>query len=149
RGKAYGSRLSSARRRVAAAGVEEDRFGGSGDVSEIDCLHSADGIPFAFEHRSISSAVVPAAAEADFSRTPPGTWSSAHVPWTEAEHRIGARAADARAAESSNIAKGAPCSMSERRTWRGDAHVTWVRQSFAADAFDRGARFTPKGDAAG
>ncbi|GAO55538.1 histidine utilization repressor [Novosphingobium sp. MD-1] len=149
RGKAYDLRLLSARRRVAAAGGEEDRFGGSGDVLEIDCLHLADGIPFAFEHRLISLAVVPAAAEADFSRTPPGTWLLAHVPWTEAEHRIGARAADARAAELLNIAKGAPCLMLERRTWRGDAHVTWVRQLFAADAFDLVARFTPKGDAAG
>jgi GntR family histidine utilization transcriptional repressor len=64
-----------------------------------------------------------------------------------APHRC-ARAADARAAELLNIAKGAPCLMLERRTWRGDAHVTWVRQLFAADAFDLcGA--SPKGDAAG
>lgn len=149
RGKVYGLRLLSTRRRPAGAGSEEDRLAGSGDVLEIDCLHLADGLPFALEHRLISLAAVPAAVEADFSKTPPGTWLLAHVPWTEAEHRIGARAADARAAERLNIPKGAPCLMLERRTWRAAAHVTWVRQLFPADAFDLVARFTPKGDAAG
>src|SRR5690606_17143242 len=116
RGKSYGYRP------LARSRTEEEL--------EIDCLHLADGRPFALEHRLITLIAVPEAAYADFSTMPPGPWLIGHVPWTEAEHRISAAPADTRAASLLGIDRHAACLVLERRTWRGDVHITRVRQTF-------------------
>lgn len=145
RGRRYGLRLLARRRRSATAGnALERQLAQGGALLEVDCLHLADDHPFAIEHRLISLAAVPEAIDADFAAVPPGTWLLDAVPWTEAEHRIAAINADARTAGLLDIPLNAACLSVERRTWRGDVHVTHVRQLFAGSDYDLVARFTPK-----
>jgi GntR family histidine utilization transcriptional repressor len=144
RGKTYALRLLSCRK-VSPQDADATRsLAGDGALLEIDCLHLADDVPFAVEHRLISLAAVPEAAAVDFSAISPGSWLLGHVAWTEAEHRISSRGSDARTAEALEINKDTPCLVLERRTWRGDTHITWVRQTFPGETYDLVARFTPK-----
>jgi GntR family histidine utilization transcriptional repressor len=145
RGEIYGLKLLSLERRKPMRGQPDEMLlAGGGDLLAVRCLHLADGRPFALEDRQISLSSVPDAAHADFSVTPPGTWLLDHVPWTEAEHRITAINADAATADLLSIAHSAACLALERRTWRGDQHVTHVRQIFPGAAYDLVARFTPR-----
>lgn len=145
RGAAYGLTLLSRRRRKPARGQpDEIQLAGPGDLLAVRCLHLADGRPFALEHRLISLAAVPGADEADFSVTPPGTWLLDHVPWTEAEHRIAAINADPETANLLAVPNATACLSLERKTWRGDQHVTHVRQIFPGESYDLIARFTPR-----
>lgn len=144
RGKIYAMRTLASRRRLPGAGNERELLlAGRGDLLDIRCVHLADGHPFALEERLISLASVPDAASADLYTTPPGTWLLGHVPWTEAEHRISAVAADGAAAATLEVPAGHACLLLERRSWRGAAHITYVRQIFPGDAYDLIARFTP------
>jgi GntR family histidine utilization transcriptional repressor len=83
-------------------------------------------------------------ADADFSTEPPGSWLLHHVPWTEAENRISAISATAREAELLGVEPGTACLVLERRTWRGEEHITHVRQLFIGSAYDLVARFGPR-----
>lgn len=111
----------------------------------IRSVHLADDSPLLVEDRHIFLDAVPGAAAADFSREPPGPWLLGHVPWTEAEHRIAAIAADAPTARALSATTGMPCLLVERRTWRGEETLTIARQVFRGDAFDLTARFGPSG----
>jgi GntR family histidine utilization transcriptional repressor len=115
------------------------------ELLALRCLHLANGRPFALEDRLISLAAVPEAAHVDFSVEPPGTWLLGHVPWTQAEHRISAINADSQTARVLKLAVNAACLALERRTWRGDRHITHVRQVFPGTAYDLVARFAPRG----
>lgn len=146
RGFAYDLRLLS--RQVLGPDSEEGnamRIPRNGSLLEIDCLHLADGRPYALEHRLINLSSVPSAIDADFEQTPPGTWLLAHVPWTEAEHRICATAAGNDAAVL-DLDAGAPCLVLERRTWRDRESITYVRNIYNADNFDMTARFLSQTD---
>lgn len=68
------------------------------------------------EDRPIFLDATPEAEHADFRTQPPSAWLVAHVPWTEAEHRIAAIAADTPVARALETASGAPCLLVERRT---------------------------------
>lgn len=129
KGQAYGLELLSRAERKASA---EDKalLSGAARVLAIECRHLADGRPHALEARLINLDAVPGAADADFAAEPPGSWLLEHVPWTEAEHRITAVAADAAMATGLDLAEGAACLSLERRTWRGAAGVTYARQLF-------------------
>lgn len=143
RGFEYDLRLVS-RRVINAQRVSQDRMrvpNGSKLLS-LRCIHLADGQPFALEDRLINLAAVPAAVEVDFEQVPPGTWLLQHVPWTEAEHRIGAsNAGDL--AELLEVDPGTACLFLERKTWRGSESITHVRSVFAGANFDLTARFLP------
>ncbi len=144
RGEAYSLTLLSQRRRKARPAIaDETTLAGTGDLLAVRCLHLAGGRPFALEDRSISLTAVPEAATADFSKTPPGTWLLEHVQWTEAEHRISAINPDGEMARYLGILPGAACLALNRRTWRGAAHITHVRQVFPGVAYELIARFTP------
>jgi GntR family histidine utilization transcriptional repressor len=65
------------------------------------------------------------------------------VPWTMAEHKIRAIGADKAAAEALGIAVGTPCLSIERRTWRTDRPVTFVRLTYPGDGHEVLARFAP------
>ncbi|MCJ8141415.1 histidine utilization repressor [Ancylobacter sp. A5.8] len=146
RGETYGYELIHCRRRLANADDPlESALADGADVLDIRCRHFAGGRPLALEERLIGLSVVPEAADADFSTVPPGTWLLNHVPWTEAEHRISALNATARMAEGLSVAKGAACLCLERRTWRANATITYVRQIFRGDLYDLVARFSPQG----
>ncbi len=114
------------------------------DVLALSCLHRASGRPFAFEERLINLGAVPEAAAIDFAAAPPGTWLLAHVPWTEAEHRISAANPNKSVARTLAIAPAAACLVLERRTWRGDERITHVRLTFPGEAYDLVARFAPR-----
>lgn len=144
RGGRYAFRLLS--REVRAARAEnpaEVALAGAGEVLVLSGVHLADGRPLAFEERTVSLAAVPAMRDADLAAVAPGTWLLAHVPWTEAETRVSAAAADALLAKTLRLEVGAPCLVIERRTWRGPDGVTAVRQCFDARAYDLVARFSP------
>jgi GntR family histidine utilization transcriptional repressor len=130
RGQAYGLELlhREVRRPTRADAVLLSAP--AGKVLALGCRHLADGRPYAFETRLISLGAVPEAVTADFSVEPPGTWLLAHVPWTEAEHRITARPADAATAELLGLEAGAACLSLERWTWRQSEGVTYARQLF-------------------
>ena len=133
KGHAYGFRLLHRTVRVARGTEEAALAGKGGRVLELRGVHSADGQPFGFERRLVSLSAVPEAEGEDFSQTPPGTWLLGHVPWSQAEHRIFAVAADAGIAAHLDIAEGAPCLMLERRTWLNGMPVTHVWQTFPGD----------------
>lgn len=114
-----------------------------GNSRFVCSVHRSDGAPILLEERHIFLDAVPAAETANFATEPPGPWLLAHVPWTEAEHRIAAIAADFSMTEALEIAHGTPCLLVERRTWRGKETLTIAKQAFRGDAFDLTARFGP------
>jgi GntR family histidine utilization transcriptional repressor len=142
RGETYSLKLLSRRQRKALR-EEERTLAGKGELLILRCLHLANGRPFALEDRQISLIAVPEAREVDFATEPPGTWLLGHVAWTQAEHRIVAINADGAMAAKLEIPVGAACLAVERRTWRGNEHITHVRQIFPGDRYDLVARFAP------
>jgi GntR family transcriptional regulator, histidine utilization repressor len=145
RGEHYGLKLLARRRRKPASKrPEEKTLAGKGDLLALRCLHLANDRPFALEDRLISLASVPEAQHVDFTAESPGTWLLAHVPWTQAEHRITAVNADRDIAEALDIEPRTACLALERRTWRASEHITHVRQIFPGTHYDLIARFTPK-----
>ena len=146
RGQTYGWVLSG-RKLIAPDHADAAPLGAFkkplGNVLNISGVHFADGLPLAHEERLINLTLVPEIADADLSQTPPGSWLIAHVPWTEAENRISAAGAPPAIARALGIARGAPCLMLERLTWRGPDTVTRVRQHFVAGRYELIARFGP------
>lgn len=114
-----------------------------GQILELTCQHFAGARPFCLEERLISLAAVPEAAAEPFADISPGPWLVRQVPWTAAEHRIRASGAHAAAAAALRIAEGAACLVVERRTWRAEHPVTFVRLTYPADAHELIARFAP------
>jgi GntR family histidine utilization transcriptional repressor len=144
RGETYGLTLLSRRQHAPRKDrPDEKMLAGAGDLLELRCLHLANGRPFALEDRLISLAAVPLAAQIDFSVEPPGTWLLGHVPWTRAEHRISAVNADRDRASYLKLNVQAACLALERKTWRGAAQVTYVRQIFPGGGYDLIAHFGP------
>jgi GntR family transcriptional regulator, histidine utilization repressor len=112
----------------------------AGPVLAVACLHFADGRPFAFEAREINLALVPAAADVDFSIEPPGSWLLDHVAWSEADHRIAAVAANAETARLLHLQPDAACLHLERWTWHNSRRkvaprITHVCQIYPAGDF--------------
>ncbi|MFN7106923.1 MAG: histidine utilization repressor [Brevundimonas sp.] len=141
RGQAYGYVLL-ARIEREPEGAEEIELASGGRLLDLTCLHSADGAPLALEHRLIALGAAPQATDVDFQTVPPGSWLLDSAPWTEAENRISAIAADARAARLLELKPGAACLCVERRTWRDGQGVTRVWQTFPGDRYDLVARFS-------
>nr|WP_206679045.1 histidine utilization repressor [Caulobacter sp. RHG1] len=113
-------------------------------VLVMRCLHRAGGRPYGFEERVINLEAAPEAERADFSAEPPNSWLLAHVPWTQAEHRISAVNAARASAAILAIAIDTACLVVERRTWRGSDKITHVRLTYPGDAYDLVARFSPR-----
>lgn len=137
--------LVRCQRRPLDGMAEEALLAGEGDLVQMEGLHLANEIPLAVEYRLVSVDAVPAIADADIDSVSPGSWLLQHVPWTEAETRISAVAADGEEARLLRIAEGSACLCVERRTWRGSDRITYVRQLFLGDAYDLVARFGPAG----
>ena len=141
RGQAYAYALLERVEREPE-GAEEIELASGGRLLDLTCLHSADGAPLALEHRLIALGAAPQAIDVDFQTVPPGSWLLDSAPWTEAENRISAIAADARAARLLELKPGAACLCVERRTWRDGQGVTRVWQTFPGDRYDLVARFS-------
>ncbi|KKC24778.1 histidine utilization repressor [Sphingomonas sp. SRS2] len=120
---------------------EHAALAAGGPLLELDCLHLANGIPLAVEHRLISVKSVPEILAADLESVPPGTWLLQHIPWTEVETRISGVAAEPHEASHLKVKTGTACLQVERHTWRGSDAITYVRQIFPGDAYDLVARF--------
>ena len=143
RGAAYGYACIKVEHRAACCTYLGEEGHLLGPSLFIRSLHSSDGVPLLLEDRHIFLNAVPDAEGVDFTTTPPGSWLLGHVPWTEAEHRISADIADAGAARALAIPPGSACLVVDRRTWRGAATLTRVRQVFRGDAYHLVARFAP------
>jgi GntR family histidine utilization transcriptional repressor len=112
-----------------------------GPMLSITTLHERGGEPLALEERRISLSAVPEAAEEKFVGVPPGTWLLQHVAWSEAEHVIGAHAAEPALARRLDIAAGAACLTLDRRTWQGGELITEVRLTYPASRHRFTSRF--------
>jgi GntR family histidine utilization transcriptional repressor len=112
-----------------------------GAMLAVSTLHERGGEPLALEERRISLAAVPQARAETFAEMPPGTWLLRHVAWSEAEHVIGARVADAALARRLGIARGDACLTLDRRTWQGGDLITEVRLTYPADRHSFTGRF--------
>lgn len=141
RGQDYRFALTGRRIILAEGNPRDGADFGPGRMLELTGLHYADGRPLALERRLVNIGAVPDIEHASFDDQPPGSWLLRHVPWTEAETRISAVAAEGEAAAALDLPLGAPLLRIERRTWRGEDRITAVRQSFRADAYDLFARF--------
>lgn len=141
RGQTYRYQLVERAVRQPSGDAEEQRLAGGGTLLFVRGVHLADDQPFACEERLVSLAAVPGILEADLAAEPPGSWLLRHIPWTEAENRIGAVAAGDGSARLLGVEPGAACLKIERRTWRGDEHITFVRQLFVAGKYELAARF--------
>ncbi len=134
-----------ARRKRRATRADGDRIDtpAGAPLLSIACRHDAGPRPFCYEDRLISLAAVPSAADESFVRVSPGAWLVAQQPWTTAEHRIRAAAADHETAEALRVAEGAACLVVERRTWLAGQPVTQVTFAYPAGAHELVASFTP------
>jgi len=118
-------------------------------VLDLACCHYAGGRPFCLEERLISLAAVPQAAAESFESVSPGAWLVRHVPWTVAEHHIRAVSARGRTATLLALAAGTACLVVERRTWKAEEPVTFVRFTYPGEVHELVARFAPAQSAAG
>jgi GntR family transcriptional regulator, histidine utilization repressor len=115
----------------------------SSAIIDVTCRHFAGGRAFCLEERLINLAAAPEASEEPFEEISPGAWLVQRVPWTAAEHRIRATGADRPTASSLRLSEGAPCLVIERRTWRAELPVTYVKLTYPAEAHELVARFAP------
>ena len=138
RGEAYRWELLD----LAARGTAPTVVERGGPWLALHGVHHGGERAFAVEKRWIDLATVPEAVEVDFETEPPGSWLLAHVPWTEARHRVSAVAAGVEG-KRLGVAAGTPCLQLERWTWRSGRPVTYARQLFPGDRYDLVEDFTP------
>jgi GntR family histidine utilization transcriptional repressor len=135
--------LSRRRRRGRSADSARLERIADGPVLDIGCRHWSGDRPFCWEERLINLTATPEAETERFDEIAPGPWLLARAPWTTAEHRIRARAADATRARRLDVPEGTPCLTVERRTWSGETAVTYVQLSYPGEAHELVARFSP------
>ena len=131
------------KRRSQRADIEALGLDAPGPVLQLSTLHFAAARPFCLEQRFINLDTVPGAANESFAEEAPGAWLVHHVPWTSAEHRIRAAAADADTAALLKVKRGTACLVVERRTWIRGKPVTFVRLSYPGEGHELVARFSP------
>ena len=142
-GLAYRFEILRRSRRRAARADAASLQGYDGPVLELVCRHWAGERAFCLEERLINLGVAPEAEFETFADLAPGAWLLARAPWTSAEHRIRARAANARTAKRMQVEVGAPCLSIERRTWSAEIPVTFVRLIYPGETHELVARFSP------
>ena len=143
-GEAYRFEVLSRRRRRGAPSDATRLEGAAGNpLLHLTCRHWAGARPFCLEDRLINLTATPEAADEPFVQVAPGAWLLARAPWTTAEHRIRACAADARQARLLAVSKGTACLAIERRTWRAEAAITYVQLTYPGEAHELVARFSP------
>ena len=130
-------------RRLDAATAKAVGLPGGAKVVHVLCRHVIGGQPAAFEDRMISLAAVPDAASEPFAAQPPGTWLLQRVPWSQAEHTLRARRADAALARLLDVDLGEACLLLRRRTLHLGAAITVVDITFAGERQQLVGRFSP------
>lgn len=116
-------------------------------VLYVATRHVVDGVIEAYEERIVNLAAVPQARRESFADMPVGTWLLQRVPWSDAEHVIGAVNADARLARRLGVERNAACLMLERRTWQGSHVLTEARIYYPGTGHRLIGRFSPTGNA--
>ncbi len=106
----------------------------------IQCLHFADERPYQFEDRWINLATAPAARDVDWALTSPNEWLLKTLPFTDAEIRFSATAADARLAAQLDLPLATPIFTIDRTTWITGTPVTNAR-IFCAEGYQMVARY--------
>ncbi len=136
-------RLATRQRKASSA--DRGRLGlvDAGRIMAVTCLHLGSDVPYCVEDRIINLAAVPAATVESFEVVAPGPWLVAHVPWSEAEHRITAMLPDRTSAAHLDIPVSTPCLVVERMTWRASLPLTHVRFTYPGNAREMIARFQP------
>ena len=146
RQRSYAYRLLQQTVRMAdPENYSESLLADGGQIVAIEGLHLADDRIVGLEHRLLNATSIPQVLETDFSRVPPGTWLLNEISWTRGEYRISAVAVSAADAALMQCVPGTACLVIERRTWRGEAPITWARQIFLSDQHELVARFTAGG----
>lgn len=135
-GRRYGYVLLERRETVA-----DSALAGRLDVADgtpvlfVRCLHLADGEPFQLESRWISLAAVPAARAMRFEDVSPNEWLVSEVPYSRSEHVFSAATPTKDERERLRLRADEPVFVVERRTWLGDAPVTYVRLSHLGSSY--------------
>ena len=93
----------------------------------LRCLHYSNEAPFQLEERWINLQSIPEAELEKFEKISPNEWLVKHVPWTDAEHILSANNADTEKAELLALAERDALFVIQRRTWRKEKLVTYVR----------------------
>lgn len=129
----YGYRLLKRRQQRPSKAVRERMLVDSeASIVSLRALHTADGKPYVLEKRWIDLAVVPAAADADFTVQSPNEWLVEHVPFSGGDLVLSAESASEEDAEALGCEKGAALFMAERRTRNTrDATITVVQLVYA------------------
>lgn len=109
--------------------------------------HVVEGAIEAYEERIVNLAAVPQARRESFADMPVGTWLLQRVPWSDAEHVIGAVNADARLARRLGVERNAACLTLERRTWQNGVFLTEARLAYPGTGHRLVGRFSPTGNA--
>lgn len=135
--------LSRSLGRALAAEAERLGVTKGAPILRLKALHFAGDTPFALEDRLINLAEVGRAAGEPFTQISGGAWLIAHVPWTEAEHRMSAAPASNAEADKLQIPPRFACFIVERQTWRLTRPITAVRLTFPGSMHRVVAHFTP------
>lgn len=132
RGQAYAHRVLTQDLCVPPRDVAERLHVAAGEqAAYLETLHSADGLPFAFEQRWVNLTTVPGFAAADLVSLSANEWLIREVPFSRGEVALGASAADAATALALGVARGAALFTMERTTWFGDRAVTALTLHYA------------------
>jgi GntR family histidine utilization transcriptional repressor len=93
----------------------------------VRCLHLSNDKPFQLEERLINIDAARGIMNQPLNTQGPGHWLLAHVPWTDAEHRISAREASEEIATHLQVRAQSACLVVDRRTWNQGAPITFAR----------------------
>ncbi len=112
-------------------------------VFHVVCVHLENGLPIQLEDRYVNPRLVPEFLDQDFARTTPSEYLVANVPADQVEHVVDAILPSADQARLLKMNVQEPCLQLTRRTWVGEAPVTWVRCLHPASRYRLGSRFRP------
>jgi len=93
----------------------------------MQSLHLSDGKPFQLEERMVNAEAAPDITCQPLEAVGPGPWLLAHVPWSDAEHKITAQSASGDIAKHLEVKTGTACLVVDRRTWNQSVPVTYAR----------------------
>ena len=112
-------------------------------IFRVILVHYENGRPIQIEDRTVNPTVAPKFMVQDFTSTTPSEYLLSHVPYTEMEHIIEARAASEWEGGLLEIEPKAPCLILNRRTWTNSDVVTKVRLTHPGGIYRLGSRFKP------
>jgi GntR family transcriptional regulator, histidine utilization repressor len=142
-GLLYRFEILGRHKRIETRSGEKRLLHTRGPQLDVACRHFAGEQAFCLEERVINLSVAPEAEEEGFEDLSPGAWLVQRTPWTVAENRIRATAAARAVAIALMIPQNSPCLVIERRTWRAEEPVTYVKLTYPGDAHELVARFAP------